>query len=64
MIEEDGGSVFDFTCDLCQKSEVYATAKKIKGKIGFVDILINNAGYVSGNYLLDTPDGKYITRPE
>lgn len=39
-------------CDLALRDQVYNTASQI----GQVDILINNAGIVTGKYLLDAPD--------
>ena len=39
-------------CDLALRDQVYNTASQI----GQVDILINNAGIVTGKYFLDAPD--------
>jgi len=42
--------------DLSQRSEVYSTAEATKKEMGNVDIVVNNAGIVSGKSLLDCPD--------
>jgi all-trans-retinol dehydrogenase (NAD+) len=50
-----------FVCDVSNKDEVYKLADKIKAEIGEVDILINNAGVVSGSTFLKTSDEKILT---
>lgn len=47
-----------YVCDVSRRSEVYDVAGSVLSEVGGVDILINNAGVVSGNYLLDIPDDK------
>ena len=49
---EIGGD--SFVCDVSDREAVYRLAKEV----GPVDILINNAGVVSGERFLDIPDGK------
>jgi all-trans-retinol dehydrogenase (NAD+) len=43
-------------CDVARRQEVYQTAEEMNAAFGPVDILINNAGIVSGQGLLDLPD--------
>jgi all-trans-retinol dehydrogenase (NAD+) len=50
------GKVFLHQCDVTQKEQVYKLAKKAIKEMGKVDILINNAGYVSGGEFLERPD--------
>jgi all-trans-retinol dehydrogenase (NAD+) len=50
------GKVFLHQCDVTKKSQVYKLAKTTKKEMGKVDILINNAGYVSGGEFLERPD--------
>lgn len=45
-------------CDVSDRADVYARAKKVRELFGRVDILVNNAGIVSGTTFLDTPDEK------
>lgn len=40
-------------CDLTNRNEIYEVADKVKQEVGDVDILINNAGYVSGKSFLE-----------
>jgi all-trans-retinol dehydrogenase (NAD+) len=47
-------------CDVSDRAAVYRTAGQLEAELGPVDILINNAGVVSGSALLDTPDEKII----
>lgn len=42
--------------DLSRREEIYETAEKVKKEVGDVDILINNAGIVTGKKLCDCPD--------
>jgi all-trans-retinol dehydrogenase (NAD+) len=43
-------------CNIADKEAVYRQAKKLTAEFGPVEILINNAGVVSGTVLLETPD--------
>jgi len=47
-----------FRCDVSQRAEVYRVAADTAAAGGPVDVLINNAGVVSGARLLDIPDEK------
>ena len=60
MIRKDGNKAYGFVCDLSNKDEIYSVSKTVKKQVGDVSILINNAGIVSGTYLLDTPDGEIV----
>ena len=48
-----------YKCDLTDREDVYAVADRVKAEVGTVDVLINNAGIVSGSYFLDTPDSEF-----
>ncbi|KAF3835931.1 hypothetical protein F7725_028489 [Dissostichus mawsoni] len=48
--------VYTYVCDVGKREHVYATADKVRRDVGNVDILINNAGVVSGHHLLECPD--------
>lgn len=60
MIKKEGGKAIAYTVDMSSRDEIYAAAEKVKTEVGKVDILINNAGIVSGSSFLDTPDQKII----
>jgi len=45
-----------YTCDLSRKESIYETADRVKKEVGDVDILINNAGVVTGKPFLDSSD--------
>lgn len=48
--------VYTYACDVGKRESVYSTAEKVRREVGNVDILINNAGVVSGHHLLECPD--------
>jgi short-subunit dehydrogenase len=48
-----GTKVFAIECDVSNPEAVAAASKKVREEMGDVDILINNAGIVSGKKLLD-----------
>jgi short-subunit dehydrogenase len=50
-----------FVCDISRRERVYAVAAETRAAAGPIDILINNAGVVSGRALLDIPDEKIET---
>ncbi len=47
-------------CDVSNKEQIYHLAKKILEKLNNIDILINNAGIVSGKSLLEISDEAII----
>lgn len=47
-----------FYCDVSKRENVYAVAAETMAAAGPVDVLINNAGIVSGRSLLEIPDEK------
>ena len=51
-----GHSADIYTCDLTRKEDIAAVAAQTLAQSGPVDILINNAGIVSGKSLLDLSD--------
>ncbi len=50
------GTVATYPCDLTDREAIYATARQVLDEHGAIDILINNAGVVSGKPLLEIPD--------
>jgi len=56
-IEEQGcPGTHHYTCDLSRREDVYEMAKKVQKEAGNVDILINNAGIVTGKKFLECSD--------
>src|SRR5262245_61758309 len=53
-----GQPAHGFTCDVSRREQVYAVAEQTRAAAGPVDVVINNAGIVSGRALLDIPDEK------
>ena len=47
-----------FLCDVARRENVYRVAAETTAAAGAVDVLINNAGVVSGQSILDLPDEK------
>ena len=47
-----------FLCDVSRRERVYEVAVETRTAAGPVDVLINNAGLVSGKAILDIPDEK------
>jgi NAD(P)-dependent dehydrogenase (short-subunit alcohol dehydrogenase family) len=48
--------VFGYKADLCNREDVYRVAEVVKREVGTVDLLVNNAGVVSGKDFLSTSD--------
>ncbi len=53
-----GAQVVGYACDVTDRAQVYATADRVRADVGGVDVLVNNAGIVSGRPLLEIPDEK------
>jgi len=47
---------FVSTCDVSEKDAVKALAQKVKKEVGKVDVLVNNAGIVAGDFVLNLRD--------
>lgn len=56
IVRDLGAVAYAYTCDLSKRDVVYQTANKVKSEVGDVDILINNAGIVTGKKMLDCSD--------
>jgi all-trans-retinol dehydrogenase (NAD+) len=51
-----GGEAYAYVCDVSNRREVYRIAGEVKARVGPVDIVVNNAGIISGRRLLEIPD--------
>lgn len=56
-----GGIASPYVCDVGDREAVDTAAAKVRAEVGDVDVLVNNAGVVSGHLLLDLSD-KQIER--
>ena len=54
--EVPGADVAAYAINLASKDEVYALAERVKSEHGFIWGLINNAGIISGQTLMETSD--------
>jgi all-trans-retinol dehydrogenase (NAD+) len=54
--EAGASSAHAFACDVSDREQVYARAGETRAAAGDVDVLVNNAGVVSGRPLLELPD--------
>ncbi|XP_006266562.1 epidermal retinol dehydrogenase 2 [Alligator mississippiensis] len=50
--------VHTYTCDCSKREEVYKVADQVKKEVGDVNILINNAGIVSGKKFIESLDSR------
>jgi all-trans-retinol dehydrogenase (NAD+) len=48
--------VHTYTVDCSKRTEIQRIAEQVKRDVGHVDILINNAGIVTGKKFLECPD--------
>jgi all-trans-retinol dehydrogenase (NAD+) len=55
-----GLAVLAAKCDVSDREEVYRLAEKLVAVLGPVDVLVNNAGIVSGTNFLDTDDEQLL----
>lgn len=55
-LKDEGYQVASYIVDLTDRNCVYKAAEKVKKEVGKVDILINNAGIVFGETLLELSD--------
>jgi all-trans-retinol dehydrogenase (NAD+) len=59
LVDEIGAAGWEahgYVCDVSDRREVYRVAAEVKSKMGPVHIIVNNAGIISGQRLLDIPD--------
>ncbi|KAK5964395.1 Epidermal retinol dehydrogenase 2, partial [Trichostrongylus colubriformis] len=56
MLDDIKAESHAYTVDLSKREQIYSTAEKVKSEVGRVDILINNAGIVTGKKIFDCPD--------
>ncbi|WP_273889008.1 SDR family oxidoreductase [Rubrobacter naiadicus] len=52
----NGGRAYGYVCDVSDREMVYEVADRVRREVGDVEILINNAGVVTGKTLMEAPD--------
>ena len=55
-ISAAGNNVTTYLCDVSQREMIYKIADKVRNEVGNVDIIINNAGVVTGKPFLECKD--------
>ncbi|CAB3398333.1 unnamed protein product [Caenorhabditis bovis] len=60
MVEQHGAKAHAYTVNLSDHKNINEVAQKVLNDVGQVDILINNAGIVTGKKLFDCPDDLMI----
>ncbi|XP_045127036.1 short-chain dehydrogenase/reductase family 16C member 6-like isoform X1 [Portunus trituberculatus] len=60
QVQAAGGQCRAYTVDLCDRQAVYAAATRLKQEVGKLDVLVNNAGVVTGKSLLHSPDTSIV----
>ncbi|KAJ8023639.1 17-beta-hydroxysteroid dehydrogenase 13 [Holothuria leucospilota] len=60
QIKAEGGTAYTYTVNVTDKEMVKETAKKVRSEVGVVNILINNAGILMGQSLLDLTDDQIL----
>ena len=55
-VERLGASAHGYVVDITDRHAVYAAADVVREEVGVVDVLINNAGIVTGKSFLELPD--------
>ncbi|GMS94359.1 hypothetical protein PENTCL1PPCAC_16534, partial [Pristionchus entomophagus] len=56
MLGSSGARVWSYTVDLSDRKDIAAKADLVKKEVGNIDILINNAGIVTGKKIFECPD--------
>uniref|UniRef100_A0A8C0F8T0 RDHE2 dehydrogenase n=1 Tax=Bubo bubo TaxID=30461 RepID=A0A8C0F8T0_BUBBB len=57
LARENGGvRVHWYICDCSKRQDIYRVADQVKKEVGDVNILVNNAGVVTGKRFIDCPD--------
>jgi all-trans-retinol dehydrogenase (NAD+) len=59
-VGKGGLTIKGWVCDVTNREMVYRLAKEVEAALGPVDVLINNAGVVSGKKLLNEADEKIV----
>lgn len=59
-LKKEGQKVNLYFCDLSDRSAIYASAQRVIEDFGAIDILINNAGVVSGKTIIESKDEDII----
>eukprot|EP00914_Ancora_sagittata_P026646 GHVO01052431.1.p1 GENE.GHVO01052431.1~~GHVO01052431.1.p1 ORF type:complete len:304 (-),score=27.19 GHVO01052431.1:235-1146(-) len=64
FVEDAGFKMHTYECDISQRENVFKSGEQVMREVGHVDILINNAGMVTGKRFLDLPDHMIVKTME
>ena len=53
LVEKEDGQFHYYQCDISVPDNVYKMANQVEREVGFISILVNNAGVVTGKYFLN-----------
>ena len=60
VLQKGASSVYTYTCDLTDRDAIREVGAKVLEEVGPIDVLVNNAGIVSGKSLLEISDEEII----
>jgi len=60
-LEDYNSTIYTSVCDLSDRNQIYRAAENVKKECGAIDILINDAGIVSGKPLLEASYEEILT---
>ena len=63
-LEKLGAKVWTYVLDVTDRAKVYETGAQVKKDVGFVHILVNNAGIVRGGHFLEVSDDDHVKTME
>lgn len=55
-IKEIGSKVYPYVCDCSSREDIYKVAARVKKEVGSVSVLVNNAGILSGQTIMESGD--------
>lgn len=56
IYRESGTDVHAYVCDCSNREDIYKVADQVRREVGDVTVLINNAGVMSGQTIVDSSD--------
>lgn len=56
LVEKEEGQFYAYECDISMAENVYKMANQVEREVGFISILVNNAGVVTGRHFLSTTE--------
>ena len=60
ILQTGASAVHTYTCDLTDRDAVRSVGEQVLEEVGPIDVLVNNAGIVSGKSLLEISDEEIV----